>query len=248
MKLKVLLYQRISRLKPRTYQPVYVHFSYWNCFAFRGEAKFLQDSWFEDFKADDEAFFATSANGWSNDALGFFRRTKQKAGNKRRLLIIDGHFSHVNMRFIEKCDELRILSLILLPRSTHRWQPLDVSLFSLLAIYHTEELNQFFFNKLGMTYISKRAFWSIFRPAWHKAFSKKNIQFAFKKTELFFFNPQLVLDIFNKPSKNDFNISSSGMVKTPITNRAVHHVHRVYQNAQSSPLLTKVIRANERLA
>lgn len=159
---------------------------------YRGEAKFLQDSWFDDFKADDEAFFATSANGWSSDALGlnwleqvFDRCTKQKPGRNRRLLIVDGHSSHVNMRFIEKCDELRILLLILPPHSTHRLQPLDVSLFSPLATYYTEELNQFFFNSLGMSYISKRAFWSIFRPAWHKAFSKKNIQFALEKLASF---------------------------------------------------------------
>lgn len=221
---------------------------------YRGEARILQDSWFEDFNPDDEAFFATSANGWSSDALGlnwlkqvFDRCTKKKAGNRRRLLIVDGHSSHVNMRFIEKCDELRILLLILPPHSTHRLQPLDVSLFSPLATYYTEELNQFFFNSLGASYISKRTFWSVFRPAWHKAFSKKNIESAWRKTGLFPFNPQLVLNIITKPPKNCFN-SSSGLIKTPMTNRAVRHIHRAYQNAPSSPLLAKILRANERLA
>jgi hypothetical protein len=40
------------------------------------------------------------------------------------------------MAFLNKCDELRILVLILPPYSTHRLQPLDVELFNkLLTIY-----------------------------------------------------------------------------------------------------------------
>lgn len=94
---------------------------------YRGDSGTLQDTWMEDFGSQDEAHFAVSSNGWSCNTLGlhwleaiFQRYTGQKAGNRRRLLIVDGHSSHVNMEFINLCDKLRIILMILPPHSTHR--------------------------------------------------------------------------------------------------------------------------------
>jgi hypothetical protein len=94
---------------------------------YQGEGYELMNTWVKDVIVTDEAFFAASSNGWSNDAFGlawlvqiFQRHTRGLAGNRRRLLILDGHSSHINMAFLNKCDELRILVLILPPHSTHR--------------------------------------------------------------------------------------------------------------------------------
>src|SRR4051794_6719378 len=81
-------------------------------------------------------------SGWTNDELGyewltniFDRETKQKAhqGRDWRLLVVDGHGSHINMKFLDYCDFHRILVAVYPPRSTHRLQPLDVSLFAPFA-------------------------------------------------------------------------------------------------------------------
>ena len=103
---------------------------------------------------------------------------------RKRLLIVDGHSSHVNMKF---------LVLILPPHSTHRLQPLDVSLFSPLATYYTNGLNQIMFNSLGIVEMFKRMFWTVFRSAWQQAFTSQNISSAFFKTAIFPLNPALVL-------------------------------------------------------
>ena len=51
-----------------------------------------------------------------------FQRYKVKrAGNKRRLLIIDSHFSYINMKFINLYDSLNILLLILFLHITYRF-------------------------------------------------------------------------------------------------------------------------------
>ena len=81
-----------------------------------------------------------------------------KPRQRRRLLIVNEHFSHVNMKFIIKCDELNILLLILPPHTTHRLQSLDVFLFSSLTIYYTNELNEMMFNSLDIVSMSKRIF------------------------------------------------------------------------------------------
>lgn len=132
---------------------------------YKGDSNTLQDTWLEDWVSKDTAYFAVSSNGWSCNALGlhwleavFHRYTKERAGRSRRLLIVDGHSSHVNPQFLDLCERLCILVLILPPHSTHRLQPLDVSLFSPLATYYTKGLNDLMMNSLAMVSMSKRAF------------------------------------------------------------------------------------------
>ena len=101
----------------------------------------IQDTWLQDFDAEQhQAFFASSPNGWTSNELGlawlkgvFDCETKVKARRQWRLLILDGHGSHVTMKFIDFCDKNKILLMIYPPHSTHTLQLLDVVLFSPLA-------------------------------------------------------------------------------------------------------------------
>ena len=113
---------------------------------YKGESYDLRDTWVEDLEDSDD-FFGASSNGWSNDAFGlkwltdvFEPNTAPIAGRGKRLLIVDGHSSHINMAFINKCWDLRIILLVLPPHSTHRLQPLDVGLFSPLSTAYPTNL------------------------------------------------------------------------------------------------------------
>ena len=71
---------------------------------YQGKSGDLQDSWVDELTDEDEAFFAASTNGWSSNEFGlnylkdiFDPNTCAKAGRGRRLLIVDGHSSHVNI-------------------------------------------------------------------------------------------------------------------------------------------------------
>jgi hypothetical protein len=117
---------------------------------YKGKSHDLMDTWVEDFLDSDSAYFCSSDTGWSCDTIGlqwlervFDRHTCKKAGRSRRLLIVDGHSSHVNLKFLDYADRNRIIVLILPPHSTHRLQPLDVGLFSPLARAYTTELDTF---------------------------------------------------------------------------------------------------------
>ena len=153
----------------------------------------------------------------------FDRYTRKKAGNRRRLLIVDGHSSHVNMRFIEKCDKLRILLLILPPHSTHRLQPLDVSLFAPLSSFYSTAANTLLTDSLGLINLSKRAFWSLFYPSWQQAFTPTNIASGFAKTGIFPYNPSLLINVITKP-KLPTPPPASIILKTPMTNRAIRRM------------------------
>jgi hypothetical protein len=60
------------------------------------------------------------------------------------------------MRFINYCDQNRILLAILPPHSTHRLQSLDVGLFESLAEYYSQEIDRFVTNAQDFVSISKR--------------------------------------------------------------------------------------------
>jgi hypothetical protein len=91
--------------------------------------------------------------------------TRDQACHRYRLLIMDGHSSHVNLEFINYCDQNRILVLILPPHSTHRLQPLDVGLFQPLSTAYLAELDNLTAKSGGIVSMKKRMFWSLFKPA-----------------------------------------------------------------------------------
>ena len=195
---------------------------------FKGESGYLQDTWVQDFDATTQsAYFATSPTGWTNNELGlayidclFDKETKPKARNGRdwRLLILDGHGSHLNKKFIEKCDSKRILLAFYPPHATHRLQPLDVSLFAPLATYYTQELDQFTFQSQGLSAIQKRDFFRLFWPAYIKAFSTSNIASGWRKTGLNPFDKTVVLGALEvteepRPTSQSSSIGSYVSVK-----------------------------------
>jgi hypothetical protein len=219
---------------------------------YKGTSHDLQSSWLDEMD-DDTAYFAASTNGWSCDALGlqwlekiFDRHTKAKAGRGRRLLIVDGHSSHINMRFLDTADRLRILVLILPSHSTHRLQPLDVGVFSALSTAYTNQLNSLQHQSVGLVSMTKRLFYPLFRDAFKAAFTTDRIKHAFEKPGIWPFNPAIVIDIIKKPIVIEPNIALGP--RTPLTSRAVRRIHRQYKLDHSESKLELILRGHERLA
>jgi hypothetical protein len=80
--------------------------------------------------------FSTSNSGWTSDnhayewLTTFFEPETRRNDGKRRLLLLDGHGSHLMARFIAFCLD-KSIDLVCLPLHTsHLLQPLDVGLFS----------------------------------------------------------------------------------------------------------------------
>ena len=145
----------------------------------------LQDSWLDGFDPKEQGcFFSSSHTGWTNEELGlswltkvFDPSTKKKArfGREHRLLFVDGHNSHINMRFLEYCGQHKILIATYPAHSTHRLQPLDVGLFSPLANYYSQNVSNWMHKTQGLSRLTKRDFFELFWPAFLQAFTSKNI-------------------------------------------------------------------------
>ncbi|RAL59416.1 hypothetical protein DID88_006790 [Monilinia fructigena] len=81
--------------------------------------------------------FSTSTNGWTSNIHGlewlkrvFEPESKKVSGDRPRLLIMDGHSSHITGSFIAFCIEKDIDLLILPPHCSHLLQPLDIAVSS----------------------------------------------------------------------------------------------------------------------
>jgi hypothetical protein len=141
----------------------------------------------------------------------FDQATKAKARSSYRLLILDGHGSHLTMDFIEYCDQNKILLAIYPPHSTHTLQPLDVALFKPLSTAYSNEISAFMERSQGLVSMSKRDFFPLFYRAWEASFKETTILKAFEATGLSPFNPEVILRRFNTSSNPSSDSESSAL-------------------------------------
>jgi hypothetical protein len=99
---------------------------------YKGELGDLMSTWVDEVKTDSQAHFTISSNRWLNNAISlvwlqkvFERYIKPKRETQKRLLIVDGHSSHVNMAFVDWANQHGIILLILPPVMVLAWFHLD---------------------------------------------------------------------------------------------------------------------------
>jgi len=147
---------------------------------------------------DGDTLFARSPTGFLNDKLGlvylkhFDKFTKDSRKGKYRMLLFDGHGSHITQEFINYCWENAIRPFRLPAHLTHLLQPLDVSVFKSFKHNFRKEIRREVFN--GVSDISKTDFFSFFQRFYDRTMTSRIHASGFKRTGLIPYNPQIVLD------------------------------------------------------
>jgi hypothetical protein len=155
-------------------------------------------AWYEEADIPHNWKLSVSDNGWTNNALGlewlkhFDRHTMAQKVGVYRLLILDGHESHLNQDFKDYCLENKILTLFMPPHSSHILQPLDVVCFSPLKRKYSQRVRDL--ARRRVFHINKEGFLPAFRDAFFDVFTKANFQKAFEASGLVPINAQVVLD------------------------------------------------------
>ena len=173
------------------------------------EASAVQDTWLAgvDPTQQDVSFTAT-ASGWTNDELGlrwlgefeqWSREKLEKPSKDYRLLILDGHGSHVTLKFFEICYQKRIVLAVLPPHATHRLQPLDIGMFRPFAMRYSLLLDQWRNDRLGLSKFSKREFFQVFWPSYIQSFTTKNILSAWEKAGIFPRDAAKIVNVVKHP-------------------------------------------------
>lgn len=111
---------------------------------------------------------------------------------QRRLLIMDGHGSHITANVIAYCTEHAIDLLILPPHTSHVLQPLDVSVFSPLKRALATETDAV--SRLDSGRIARSEWTRMYIRARQAALRESNIRSGFKATGLWPLSPISVLE------------------------------------------------------
>ena len=173
-------------------------------FIFAG--KQIQNCWIAALE-DDNRHINMTENGWTNNAIClrwfeeiFIPQTKDTKGDYR-LLIVDGHGSHVTHEVIKLCLENKIVLLCLPAHSTDLLQPLDVAIFGPFAHAYKKGLKKC--TQYGKNYhIDKVDFLQVVQPARHQSVTPSNTASGWRRAGLVPFDPQAVLKLLPKVDNN----------------------------------------------
>lgn len=162
---------------------------------FKGET--LSTAWVPASVAEDWRF-SCNMKGWTSNLHGvewlrriFEPNTRAKANGKPRVLICDGHDSHVTGDFIQHCTENNIKLLVLPPHSSHFTQPLDIGIFSPLKEYMTQEISPLV--RTNVSQVHKVEWLTAYVRARSRAFSINNITSSWNGAGLVPFYPPKVI-------------------------------------------------------
>jgi hypothetical protein len=178
----------------------------------------------------DKWYFSANTKGWTSNIHGleWLRRvfdpaTRAKAEGRRRLLICDGHESHISGSFIAYCVQNEITLLILPPHTSHILQPLDVAVFGPLKKQITAALEHFNHAQLGR--IQKIEWMDAYIKAREKACTYRNITAAWRGAGLVPFCPERAL--------GDLDLNTTPQPELPISLSEYGVLDKVWLN--SSP-------------
>jgi hypothetical protein len=175
------------------------------------DASAIQDTWLSGVDPiQEEVSFTASPSGWTNDSLAllwlhdFDKVSRAKIGQdtrQSRLLILDGHGSHVTLAFFEKCYQKRVILAVLPPHATHRLQPLDVGIFRPFAMKYSLFLEQWRADRNFSCRFTKRDFYQVCLPVYLQSFTLPNILSAWQKAGIFPRDASIITSVIRPSSR-----------------------------------------------
>jgi hypothetical protein len=140
-------------------------------------------------------YFSANTKGWTSNIHGlewlkrvFDPATCVKSEGRPRLLICDGHDSHISGSFIAHCVQNNITLLVLPAHTSHVLQPLDIAVFGPLKKRLTAALEHFNHAQLGR--IQKIEWMDAYIRARKEACTQHNIASAWRGAGLVPYHPE----------------------------------------------------------
>jgi hypothetical protein len=114
-----------------------------------------------------------------------------------RMLILDGHGSHLTIEFMDYCWDNKIIPFLLPPHLTHLLQPCDVGIFQPMKRHHQNILAEQIRFGGADDYCSKD-FLDAYNEISVRTMKRSTIKHAFAKAGLIPFSPKIVLERMEK--------------------------------------------------
>ena len=144
----------------------------------------------------DDTLLAITKTGYTNQFLSlewlkhWNKHTEKKKKGIWRMLIFDGHRSHLSNDFLFYCWEHKVIPFLLPPHTTHLLQPLDVGIFQPLKHWHQVALHDSI--QYGDLEFSKIEFLNAYQKMRDRTFKSTVILSAWRKVGLIKFDPDEV--------------------------------------------------------
>ena len=207
------------------------------------KGKEQQAIWYQESDLPQEWQIATSPNGWTTDSIGlhwlkemFEPYSRNHSVGAKRLLILDGHSSHLTAGFDTFCHENGIICLCMPPHSSHLLQPLDVGVFGPLKRAYGKLVEAMM--RGGNNHIDKTDFLSLYPSARNNVFTRDNIYGGFAGAGLKPLDKERVLSKITfqlhtptPPPSLDGEGSISSTFQTPQNTRQLDHKFQSLQRS-----------------
>ena len=192
---------------------------------FKGEN--LLTSWIPR-EIKDKWHFSCNSKGWTSNIHGemwlekcFEPATRNKANGHKRLLICDGHDSHISAQFVRFCIDHGIVLFLLPPHSSHLLQPLDVGVFGPLKRAMSSRLSRLYATEISR--LQKVEWLEHYIQGRVNAITPQNVLGGWRGAGICPFNPHRVLRSLSdspatvslSPSQNDCTTLSLLITSSP---------------------------------
>jgi hypothetical protein len=151
------------------------------------------------------SFAAYCKTGWMNKELFIvwlkkFVEIANPSHDRPVLLLLDGHCSHTkSIDLINLAREKHVIMLTFPPHTTHRLQPLDVSVMAPLSTFYEQEVRKWLFNHPGRV-VTIYEVGKLFNAAFQRAALVQTAVNGFRQTGIFPFNPDVFPEHLFAPS------------------------------------------------
>lgn len=210
--------------------------------------------------------FIESNKGWTSFEISwqwlqdvFEPNTRHTTGDWR-LLILDGHDSHLTVEFDDFCTQHKIIVLCMPAHSSHLLQPLDLSIFSPLKVAYGAEIAK---SAVLFDRVTKHDFLAAYAIARRTSITPRSITAGWEAAGLIPINSERVINklVITKPAAsqqrfttpdNSSSTDNSSQLATPKNQRQFQKLarstrRRTTENESVNRRLDKISKATELL-
>lgn len=162
------------------------------------KGKELQTSWFQHDSVPDWRYI-TSENAFTSNSIGLnwlkliFLPETARIPPLPRLLLLDGHGSHISTDFLWECRQHQVYVIFMVPHTSHVCQPLDLCPFSVIKLKYRVEIQELSrFDNADK--VKKIRFVEFYHRARREALTATTIKAGWKATGLHPWNPNKALN------------------------------------------------------
>ena len=223
---------------------------------FKGEN--LSLSWIPR-EVQKEWHFSCNSKGYTSNMHGeewlvkcFDPVTRIKANGRKRMLLCDGHDSHISAQFVRFCIDHDIILFLLLPHSSHLLQPLDVGIFSPLKKAMSSQLSRLYATEISR--LHKAEWLEYYMRARSIAITPKNICSSWRGAGLFPMNVNRILRLLPddaeaspSPPPEDMDEAAPLLVtSSPPDGTVLRNANATFKQVLSNTALASPIRKHAR--